>query len=127
RHSLPHYDHCPVLSDDPEAVPPRRRQREKTGADALVERDGLTLEAIARLRTLPGACEPLTDRAVEEERERGPDAGARAGVECADDVEVETAPVSLIRDRRVREPIAQHDTTGGERRRDHVAPVRRAA
>ena len=41
-------------------------------------------------------------------------------------VDVEPAPVALVRDGRVEEPVAQHDLALLERGRDHVGDVLRA-
>jgi hypothetical protein len=106
--------------DRPPPIRRRRGERVEAGADALVERLLLGVEAVVLAAR---ALQADAHRAIEEQRQMRRDAAARPGIGAGHDLEIEAATISLVGDRRCGEAIGEHDRARRDRRRDELLHV----
>src|SRR5439155_8293357 len=107
--------------DSPHALRLRPAEFEVAAADATMEAETELLEPVQTTPADPP--KSFRRREIEQQRQVGQDTTGRAKVEIADHFEIDPAPVSLVRDRRVGIAIAEHDTSLLEPRGDLLDDV----
>ena len=100
-------------------------EREKASTNALVKRDRLAFETIDRFRASPpkGARKTDLDRAIEHEREIRQQSLSGEELDASNLRDRKLSTVCLIRERRVREAITEHDLSGAKRRLNQAFDV----